>query len=220
MNCSPPGSSAQGILQARILEWVAFSKVCRCENPSGFPQWLYQCTQSPACLKMTIDLCPLLWPSFHYSCFLSVRRCGLLIVIHISCLLRRLCCLPVLIHVSGLLFQRLSILDLLIPSAVNIACCLLPLCQASLAVMVPFVEQKSFDVMEFINFRPFWFEVLRNLPPPLGWQDTVLHFIFIYCKVLFMFGCTRRLLQLLSCWKRASLVAASKGHSLVATCGL
>ena len=25
MNCSPPGSSAQGILQARILEWVAIS---------------------------------------------------------------------------------------------------------------------------------------------------------------------------------------------------
>ena len=23
-NCSPPGSSVQGILQARILEWVAF----------------------------------------------------------------------------------------------------------------------------------------------------------------------------------------------------
>ena len=25
MNCSPPGSSVHGILQARILEWVAFS---------------------------------------------------------------------------------------------------------------------------------------------------------------------------------------------------
>ena len=24
MDCSPPGSSVQGILQARILEWVAF----------------------------------------------------------------------------------------------------------------------------------------------------------------------------------------------------
>ena len=83
-------------------------------------------------------------------------------------------------------------------------------------VMVPFVEQKSFDVMEFINFCPFWFEVLRNLPPPLGWQDTVLHFIlFIYCEVLFILGCARSFLL-----KAASLVAASKGHSLVATCGL
>ena len=27
MNCSPPGSSAQGLLQARTLEWVASS--CR-----------------------------------------------------------------------------------------------------------------------------------------------------------------------------------------------
>jgi len=25
MNCSPPGSSVQGIFQARILEWVAIS---------------------------------------------------------------------------------------------------------------------------------------------------------------------------------------------------
>jgi len=25
MDCSPPGSSVQGILQARILEWVAVS---------------------------------------------------------------------------------------------------------------------------------------------------------------------------------------------------
>ena len=25
MNCSPPGSSARGILQPRILEWVAIS---------------------------------------------------------------------------------------------------------------------------------------------------------------------------------------------------
>ena len=30
MDCSPPGSSIHGILQARILEWVAisFSKCC------------------------------------------------------------------------------------------------------------------------------------------------------------------------------------------------
>ena len=31
MDCSPPGSSVHGILQARILEWVAisFSRECR-----------------------------------------------------------------------------------------------------------------------------------------------------------------------------------------------
>ena len=34
MECSPPGSSVHGILQARILEWVAFSS----PNPGlGFP---------------------------------------------------------------------------------------------------------------------------------------------------------------------------------------
>ena len=36
MDCSPPGSSAHGILQARILEWVAtaFSR-----GPSGTQGW-------------------------------------------------------------------------------------------------------------------------------------------------------------------------------------
>ena len=31
MDCSPPGSSVHGILQARILEWVA------CPPPGGLP---------------------------------------------------------------------------------------------------------------------------------------------------------------------------------------
>ena len=31
MDCSPPGSSAHGIFQARILEWVAIS------SPRGYP---------------------------------------------------------------------------------------------------------------------------------------------------------------------------------------
>ena len=31
MHCSPPGSSVHGILQARILEWVAFP------SPGGLP---------------------------------------------------------------------------------------------------------------------------------------------------------------------------------------
>ena len=38
MDCSPPGSSVQGILQARILEWVAipFSKrPCRFTSDWG-----------------------------------------------------------------------------------------------------------------------------------------------------------------------------------------
>ena len=32
MNCSPPGSSVHGILQARILEWVAIS------SPGALPR--------------------------------------------------------------------------------------------------------------------------------------------------------------------------------------
>ena len=36
MDCSPPGSSVHGILQARVLEWVAiaFSELC-CSNQQG-----------------------------------------------------------------------------------------------------------------------------------------------------------------------------------------
>ena len=37
-DCSPPGSSVNGILQARILEWVAISEVSmRAESESRLP---------------------------------------------------------------------------------------------------------------------------------------------------------------------------------------
>ena len=43
MNCSPPGSSVDGILQARILEWVAFSFFRGTSQPrnwtQAFPAW-------------------------------------------------------------------------------------------------------------------------------------------------------------------------------------
>ena len=32
MDCSPPGSSVHGILQARILEWVAISKIKKSQS--------------------------------------------------------------------------------------------------------------------------------------------------------------------------------------------
>ena len=41
MNCSPPGSSVHGILQARILEWIAISF-------SRGSSWLRNQTRSPA----------------------------------------------------------------------------------------------------------------------------------------------------------------------------
>ena len=41
MDCSPPGSSAHGILQARILEWIAISS-------SRGSSWSRDQTQSPA----------------------------------------------------------------------------------------------------------------------------------------------------------------------------
>ena len=47
MNCGPPGSSVHGILQARILEWVAISFSAWPHNPPkilyllGVPPMLY-----------------------------------------------------------------------------------------------------------------------------------------------------------------------------------
>ena len=38
MNCSPPGSSVHGILQARILEWVAMSSPGDLPNPGKEPR--------------------------------------------------------------------------------------------------------------------------------------------------------------------------------------
>ena len=40
MNCSPPGFSAHGILQARILEWVAISYSRVLSNPKIKPMFL------------------------------------------------------------------------------------------------------------------------------------------------------------------------------------
>ena len=42
MNCSPPGSSVQGIFQARILEWVAISFSRGSSQPRGWTYIPYQ----------------------------------------------------------------------------------------------------------------------------------------------------------------------------------
>ena len=40
MNCSPPGSSVHGILQARILEWVTMPSSRDCPHPKIEPSSL------------------------------------------------------------------------------------------------------------------------------------------------------------------------------------
>ena len=67
MDCSPPGSSVHGILQARILEWVAISYFCR-----QLRQWLFKRYGFPfqlhgliVCLQ--INYLPSLGPRFHQS---------------------------------------------------------------------------------------------------------------------------------------------------------
>ena len=58
MDCSPPGSSVHGILQARILEWVAFSSPEDLSNPG-------------------INLCPF--------CLLHWQTCSLPLSPHANC---------------------------------------------------------------------------------------------------------------------------------------
>ena len=55
MNCSPPGSSVHGILQARILEWVAipFSKG---SSQSGFPALQADSLRSESLGKPSVSL--------------------------------------------------------------------------------------------------------------------------------------------------------------------
>ena len=38
MNCSPPGSSVHGILQARILDWIAILSLGHLPNPGIEPR--------------------------------------------------------------------------------------------------------------------------------------------------------------------------------------
>ena len=45
MDCSPPGSSVQGILQARILEWVAIPFLQRIFLTQGSNLGLLHCRQ-------------------------------------------------------------------------------------------------------------------------------------------------------------------------------
>ena len=43
MDCSSTGSSVHGILQARILEWVAIPTISYSRGPSQFPSPRYMC---------------------------------------------------------------------------------------------------------------------------------------------------------------------------------
>ena len=51
MDCSLPGSSFQGILQARILEWVAMSTSRGIFPTQGLSPGLLHCRQIPYCLS-------------------------------------------------------------------------------------------------------------------------------------------------------------------------
>ena len=58
MDCSPPGSSVRGILQTRILEWVAFPSPGDLPDP-GIDPW------SPALQSDSSPSAPAALPPFH-----------------------------------------------------------------------------------------------------------------------------------------------------------
>ena len=66
MNCSPPGASVQGILQARILEWVAisFSRGSSQTQVSCIASWFFTiwATRQPHRN----------WPNFNFYCPVTV----------------------------------------------------------------------------------------------------------------------------------------------------
>ena len=72
LDCSPPGSSVQGILQARILEWVAISS----SRGSSWPRdrtWV-SCTADTFFTDwVTRDVCKD-WYSMTFYCFLEVYQ--------------------------------------------------------------------------------------------------------------------------------------------------
>ena len=69
MDCSPPGSSVQGILQARILVWVAVTPSRDLPHPGIEPTSLASCalagrfftTSTTWEARVLMDLCPVPW---------------------------------------------------------------------------------------------------------------------------------------------------------------
>ena len=76
MDCSPPGSSVRGILQARILEWAAMPS-SRGPSHTGMEQGLLHCRQILYCLStreappLQVDDAQLWGPPFSFSIFLG-----------------------------------------------------------------------------------------------------------------------------------------------------
>ena len=87
VDCSPPGSSVHGILQARILEWVAMPSSKGSSRPGIKPMslvspalaagFLHQCRlESPLCTVLPPN--PWRLPAFsHFHSLVSFSLCGL-----------------------------------------------------------------------------------------------------------------------------------------------
>ena len=60
MDCSPPGASVHGILQARILEWVAMTSSRGSSQPRDSTRIYPHCRQTVYHLSQSLQSCPTL----------------------------------------------------------------------------------------------------------------------------------------------------------------
>ena len=92
MDCSPPGSSVHGILQARVLEWgaIAFSNgIARCLILMG-AAILFSVGAAPFYILLKDSNCSIFLPTLIFFIFLTVavlmnvRWCLIVLLIYIS----------------------------------------------------------------------------------------------------------------------------------------
>ena len=78
LDCSPPGSSVHGILQARILEWVAFPSPADLPHPEIKPRSPAHCRQILYCLShegSPVCVCMYIYISIYIYIYIYVQIC-------------------------------------------------------------------------------------------------------------------------------------------------
>ena len=121
VDCSPPGSSVHGILQARILEWVAIPSPGDLPDPGIEPRsptlQADALTPAPPGKVTNGKFSSYVWVVFHFVCLYTtsslsnhlclevLRRVILLLIVVLSCVLRIFfTCILVTLNRENLLF--------------------------------------------------------------------------------------------------------------------
>ena len=73
MDCSPPGSSVHGILQARTLEWVAISSARGSSNPETEP--MFQAAPVPRAEALSLSRWGSPWPTIPPGIWTTSQCC-------------------------------------------------------------------------------------------------------------------------------------------------